>query len=154
MHSGNFKKSVTVISNAKNNGSLPLYLSGTIRAEIAVSTTFLHFPASVAGKKDSTLEVVLSTEKKDFAITEVVFKPTDNSQGGGGPAWQKELPIFVKYTMKKSDTVRTDGYFDYKLRLSVNYNGKESKNGQIIIKTNNLKKREITISSMIDAVKQ
>ena len=71
LHSGSFRKFITVISNAKNTPEMRLSLGGTMRTNLE-SPNFLRLTPDSKG--ECKTEITLSTEKKDLKITEVAFK--------------------------------------------------------------------------------
>jgi hypothetical protein len=147
MHGGPFKKYITVQSNARNSPSLRLSLGGVIKSELDYSPQFIRL--SAAAGKELVTEVILSTEKKDFTVTEVTFKPRD-SGSSQGPEWQSALPIYVNFSIAKPDSVKADGYYDYKLKVTSSYNESGSRHGEFIIKTNHPKRKELTVPGMIE----
>jgi hypothetical protein len=125
-----------------------LSIGGTIRSDVELSSKYLDVRPDKNGKWSS--EVVLSSTKKDLNISEVSFVPRDG-QSQQGFAWQSNLPIVFTYQLEKPDSLKADGYYDYKLKLSLIYNEKTNHYGDVVIKTNHPKKPEITVSGMVNA---
>jgi hypothetical protein len=146
-HSGEMIKAVTVTSNAKNQPSMRLTIKVVIKAIINVNTSYVQL-----SKAQSTAEVILSTEKKDLQVKKVYFKMSN--PGGGMPgsqaSWQGDLPLFINFTMQKPDSVKADGYMDYKLKLTSTLEITEPKEGEFIIETNHPEKTQISIRGRLD----
>ena len=149
MHNGPFRKYVTVISNAKNSPSMRLSLGGTIKSDINYTPGYIRMMAKPGDQWSE--EIVLSTNKKDFKVTEIAFKPADSRPNG--PEWQASMPIFIDHKVTKSDSINADGYIDYRVTLSISFKETETKHGEFVIKTNHPKKGELKIPGMIEGRK-
>ena len=145
-HSGEMIKAVTVTSNAQNQPSMRLTIKVVIKAIINISTSYLQL-----NKAQNSAEVVLSTEMKDLQVKKVYFK-ISNPGGGSGPqaSWQGDLPLFINFTLQKPDSVKADGYMDYKMRLTSMLKIAEPKEGEFIIETNHPEKAQISIRGRLD----
>jgi hypothetical protein len=140
MRGGSFKKSVSVMSNAKNKPDLKLSLAATIKPVIDVSPSYLRL-------KNEPVTLTLSTEKPDLKVTEVVFQ----EQGGGAQAWQASLPLQVNHTLARAEKPKKDGYYDYKLTLSLGTPPSNGGHGDFKVRTNHAEKSEIDVRGMISA---
>lgn len=138
---------MTVFSNAKNTPELRISIGGTVRSDIDVSSRYLDIRPDKKGAWSE--EITLSTPMKDLKISEVSFIPRDGNNGSGA-TWQSSLPIFLTFQLTKTDSVKADGYINYKLKLSMSYNEKENHYGDLIIKTNHPKKPELSIQGMVN----
>ena len=65
------------------------------------------------------------------------------------PEWQNSLSIFPGYKLVRADSAKADGYYDYTLSLTLNYQEKEEKQGDFVIKTNHPKLAELKIRGLI-----
>ena len=149
MHSGTFRKYVTIFSNAKNNPEIKISLGGTLKTVIELSKQEIRLISK--DQKVWSDSFKLSTEKKDLAITELSFKPyTDQSKGA--PAWQTDLRIFPKYTFSKSDSA-SEHSTDYDMKIFVINKDPQPKFGEFIIKTNHQKMLEIKVVGSIEGLK-
>jgi hypothetical protein len=115
---------------------------------VELSSKYLDIRPDKEGKWST--EVVLSSTKKDLSVSQISFIPRDG-QSSQVPVWQSNLPILFTYQLTKPDSLKADGYYDYKLKISLNYNEKTNRYGDIIIKTNHPKKPEVTVSGMVNA---
>lgn len=150
-HNGEVKKYITVVSNAKNTPEFRLSLAGTIRAQISIDPTYISLEPDSAGHTSIMLK--LSTDMKDFKVTEVTFVENSRSDPNE-PSWQAKLPTYLKFSLGKPEVVKTDGIFVYPLNASLDYKGSASKYGSFILKTNNPKKNEVSIPGILTAYKK
>jgi hypothetical protein len=139
-HSGPLSKYITVSSNALNTPSLKLTITATINPIIAVSEQYI----TLAPQKPVTLVMVCA--KKDLRVTEVILQVP---QVGAAPAWRANAPLSVPFTWTQTDSVRNDGFRVYKLGLSAP-SVTERLSSQLVIRTNNPDKPEITISCTVE----
>lgn len=151
MHGGLFRKSIQITSNAKNDPLLQVSLSGNIKPEIAVLPHHIHLYCHDRSKEDF-YEIFLASQRKDFAVIGASFRQQDSLRSKTSAQQQRFIPIICKLT--KTDTILTDGYVKYRLRLSLDYQGREILRGEFIVKTNDPKKPEITIEGIIEPEKQ
>ena len=149
MHSGTFRKYVTIFSNAKNNAEVKISLGGTFKTVIELSKQEIRLIST--DQKVWSDSFKLSTEKKDLAITELSFKPYDN-QSKGAPTWQTDLRIFPKYTFSKSDSVNKQSTV-YNMKIFVINKDPQPKFGEFVIKTNHQKMTEIKVVGSIEGLK-
>ncbi|MBD3346551.1 MAG: hypothetical protein GF401_15965 [Chitinivibrionales bacterium] len=141
-HGGNFKKSVTVISNAKNSPTLRLSVRGHIKPVLGLSTHYF----TMNNNSEKPFEVTLTTEKKNLKVSEIAFKSRNRSKA----AWQSDLPLYVSHKLIKPDKVKKDGYYDYTLQMSPKLDSEKTVHGEFIIKTNHPEKKEIKIRGRIE----
>jgi len=152
MHGGIFQKSITVVSNAKNDPNLRISFGGTLKPEIQVSTNYIRLKTGDDGKATSQ-EIILTTEKEHLKIKEVVFKPYNRDESES--AWQKDLSFYPKFELKKVGKNKDDNsYIDYSLQLTMPYKETGSKHGKFFIKTNHPKKEEIEVSGLVEPFRQ
>jgi hypothetical protein len=148
VHGGEFRKYITVISNAKNNEQLKLSLGGRIRSHLACTPDYVVMRKDSSGRNEGVLTII--ADRKDLKISEISFA----SQGEKtGLAWQTALPLFVDYTIAKPDTSDKDGFYTYTVRMSINFAGDQNKVGDFLIKTNHPQKPEVKFSGMLEAAK-
>jgi hypothetical protein len=149
MHGDNFKKSVMVTSNAVNQkGVLTLNLIGTIQPVIGLSKYFVRIKGNgVINASDSGL--ILKTKKVDFKINEISFV-SQNSGAPTGPAWQKEIPLPVTFTLKKVAGPDSSGMITFQLLMTAKLSGTTPANGEFVLKTNHVQKNELKVRGMID----
>ncbi|MBN1980502.1 MAG: hypothetical protein JW795_03160 [Chitinivibrionales bacterium] len=144
LHDGEFTKTVKVISNAKNEETLRLSLSGKILSVINVSDRFLHMTPSKGSVAQS---ISLSTQKKDLAIKSVKFTTLPPP---GAQKWQAEIPIVVEYKLTPKDSIPDKyGYYDFFLTMTFATDPAQAVSGDFIITTNHEKMAEITIRGLI-----
>ncbi len=141
--SGPISKSITVTSNAENEPTVRLSIKATIQAPIELSESFLNFDSTRAGTPKI---IILSTKKQDLRISALGFRHSETD--GGTPEWQKDLSLTVKFNFTPLDSVRSDGYKNYKLEIFCPESGKPGL-GTITIRTNHPDKKEIVVSSNI-----
>lgn len=141
-YTGVFKKSATIISNAKNQPNLRITLTATIQPVIAVSQGYITLPTS---KDRKPVNLFLSSLKKDLSITGINFKPNDNSSS----EWQSQLSLPINYEWSKTDSISPDGFTVYSLSIN-GIDLKSSDYGEFIISTNHPDKQEIRISGRIE----
>jgi len=144
---GQFKKTITVISDAENESTLRVSLGGTVKAVIDVSSRFVRLKAE--GGQNNAVEITLSAEKSDLKIADVAFE----SQSGGAPTWQAELPLYVRYKLTRAEKPKKDGYYDYTLALWIQEPQKENRHGEFVMHTNYAAKDEIRMRGMIEVTK-
>ncbi|MBD3391668.1 MAG: hypothetical protein GF418_06420 [Chitinivibrionales bacterium] len=148
MHGGRFKKTITVISNAENEPNLRLSMSAEIKPVIDISSNYIRL--SVKEGEQHGAELTLKTEKPDLKIVDVAFE----SRGGGGPAWQSDLPVYLGHSIQAKKKPDKNGYYAYTLSLSAQSSLDETRHGDFVISTNHPDKREIRLRGMIDVPKQ
>jgi hypothetical protein len=149
MHSGAFRKYVTIRSNAKNKPEIKVSLGGTLKSYIELSKEEIRLVST--DQKIWSDSLILSTEKKDLAISELTFKPY-NDGGQNTPTWQSDLKLYPKYTFSKSDS--TSGKFvTYSIKIFFVAKDSEPKFGQFTMKTNHPKMPEIQVSGAIEGRK-
>jgi hypothetical protein len=144
---GAYTKMATITSNAKNMPSMQISIHWIIKAYASISSPTVLLTKNKNG--DFETEVVFSSEKATFKVTSAVFNSTDQSPDANAPAWQKQLPVTIAYAFEK-DSLRQDGYRDFKYKLSAKFSGVEKKNGEFIFKTNHEDAPELKISGTID----
>jgi hypothetical protein len=145
-----FEKGIMINSNAKNEPSLRVYLSGTIQPIISFSENYIRLKSddkTQNGKLQT--EVILKTQKSDFKITEASFTPHDYNNSS--PSWQKSLAIFVETTLIRAEKPDSSGYYEYKMNLSLNSAEKAVKEGNFNFKTNHPSRAEVLVSGVIEA---
>lgn len=150
-HNGEVKKYITLISNAKNKPEYRLSLKGTIIAQVSADPTYISLSPDSTGYCSIVLK--LSTDMKDFSVTEVTFIE-NSSNDPKKPSWQAKLPTYLKFSLGKPDSVKADGIMVYPLNASLEYKKSTSKYGSFILKTNNPKKNEVSIPGILNAYKK
>src|SRR5512133_1389590 len=100
IHTGPFKKNMTILSNAKNNPELVVALGGTLKSYVTLSKESLQLVS--ADQKPYTDSLTLSTEKADLSIASVSFKMYESGQSA--PAWQADLELFPQYKLTKIES--------------------------------------------------
>jgi len=144
IHTGPFKKNMTIYSNAKNTPELVVALGGTLKSYVTLSKESLQLVS--ADQKPFTDSLTLSTEKADLAVTSISFKMYDSNQGT--PAWQADLELFPQYKLTKVES--SDKKLSvYKLIVSHAVKEKEPKFGDFTITTNHPKVPEIKLPGAI-----
>lgn len=141
---GTISKPVTVTSNAENDPVVRLSIEATIKAEIEVPESHLTF----GGDDTASVKIVtLASRKKDLQISEVFFRG-DGNPNRADPEWKKDLPLPFKYDWIPGDSARPDGYYPFTLKIAMQkFAARED--GNLIIKTNNPGKPEISIRTVI-----
>jgi hypothetical protein len=142
---GPITKSITVNSNAANEGTAHLTIEAKVIAEIEVVS---GGSLTLGGDDTSTSKTIrLASKMKDLKASEVFFMAYEN-QNQAAPEWKKQLPLPFKYTWTPSDSTRPDGYYLFTLKISLpKFGGGE--NGNLIVKTNHPGKPEVSIGTVI-----
>jgi hypothetical protein len=140
---GQNSRGVTVTSNAANTPTLHLTIEFNVTPPveaIKLSCAYLDFD----GAPKQT--ILLSTDKKDLKISDVVFKP----QGGQNvPGWAADAAIKVKHSFAASDSLGEGGSKVYKLDINTPGTGKEQVLGVFEITTNHPEMKNISINGRI-----
>lgn len=140
-----FRKSITVFSNAKNNPEFRLSLGGIIKNYIDLSKQEIKL--STKDNKAWIDTITLTTSKADLAVTEISFKSYESSMSGT-PAWQTDLRLFPEFTLTKIAGADKNTN-SYNLSVSLMIKNTESQYGEFTIKTNHPKMPEIRVSGAI-----
>jgi hypothetical protein len=154
-HGGNFKKTITVISDASNEPSLKLSLSGNVMAYIRVNAQYIRMQCEAG--KENTAEIVLGSQKKDLKISDVTFEAGAGDNRHGQPAggamdqWQVSLPQPLTFKVKPSEKPDGDGYYDYTITVSRKDAPEKTSGGEFSFRTNHPSKKEIKIRGIIEA---
>jgi hypothetical protein len=144
IHTGPFKKNMTIYSNAGNTPELMVALGGTLKSYVTLAKESLQL--SSADQKPYADSLTLSTQKSDLAITSVSFKMYSSNENT--PAWQADLELFPKFSLTKVESADKN-IFVYKLKVTQTSKEKEPKFGEFTIKTNHPKVPEIKIPGAI-----
>lgn len=166
-NSGEFRKYVNVVTNAKNNASFKLSMAGNYRPLFELEPNNLRL--SSKKDKDSGEVITIKTARKDLKIIDVQFK-----ENGKDLDWKAYVPI--KFSMVAVDTVKpkkdttkkasikikttattaehTEETLNYKLRVSYIPSSKNDLYGEFVIKTNLKENPEIKISGVLEAKKE
>ncbi len=139
---GEFRKYVTVYSNAKNNEALKLSVAGILRSYIEFPISYIQMTADSSTNKLQVEIEVISTIK-DLKISEVAFK--SYSDASSGPAWQSALPLLVDYKLSGPQDTKDKKSYSYRLKLTTELSNKEKRQGRFIIKTNHPLKPEVAV---------
>jgi hypothetical protein len=149
MHTGDFRKSITVNSNAKNNPVLRLSLAGTWLRAFSIEPSSIRLEPPFG--KDTGFVCSVTAVKKDLRITGINFKETGKEDG-----WLSMIPI--RYTLTADTTeskkAKKDDPLRYTLRVMYTPVEKTDKYGDFIIRTNIAEKPEVTVSGVILAKKE
>lgn len=167
LHEGDFRKYITVTCNAKNTPSFRISLGGVFIPLVQVTPTVVRFTTK---GKDTSNVLTIKARRKDLKISEVIFRET-----GKDADWKSSVPISFSLAMEDSSAARVNNpttapdsgkanldsttaagkmpSYTYKLKLSCTPGEKETKYGDIIIKTNVPEKAEIKISGVIEVKK-
>ncbi len=142
---GEFRKYITVHSNAKNNDALRLSLAGILKSYIEFSANYVKLIVDSSTKKlQAEIEVVSTI--KDLKISEISFK--SYSDASNRPSWQSALPLYMDYKLSGPQNSK-DGY-SYRLKIFTELENKDKKQGRFTIKTNHPLKPEVGVEgSMI-----
>jgi hypothetical protein len=149
MHGGTFAKSATITSNARNMPTMQISMKGSVKEAVTVSPDYIQFNKDKNGKFEAI--ITLTSEKADLTIEEIAFKenrPTSNNL----PAWQKELPIPVSFSMTK-DPAKQNADQTFTVKILLNYSETVNKTGEFIIKTNNPDTPEVKVNGAINGAK-
>jgi len=144
IHTGPFKKNMTIYSNATKTPELVVALGGTLKSYVTLSKESLQLVA--VDQKPFTDSLTLSAEKADLAVTSVAFKLYNSNQNT--PAWQADLELFPQYTLTKIESADKK-ISVYKLKVIHTAKEKEPKFGEFTIKTNHPKVPELKVSGSI-----
>jgi hypothetical protein len=155
---GTFKKTVTITSNATNDSSLKVSLSGKYATILeVVEPKTIRF--SGAKENDTGAEVRIKSFRR-FNVEKAEFKFND---AGAGMEWKTVFPI--KYDMTLVDSTKTQNEkpdkkgkeegigkpFVYQVRLHLNADLKTDQWGEIYLTTNIKERKEIMLSGFIEA---
>jgi hypothetical protein len=144
IHTGPFKKNMTIFSNAKNTPEFVVALGGTLKSYVTLSKENLQLVS--ADQKLFTDSLTLSTEKADLAVTSVSFKLYTSNEST--PTWQSDLELFPQYKLTKIESSDKKQSV-YKLVVTYSTKEKEPKFGDFTIKTNHPKVPEIKVPGSI-----
>jgi hypothetical protein len=147
IHDGVFNKCLTVTSNANNKPQMQLCIKGFVKVPLAVAPSYAQMRRGNNGLFET--ELTLSTEKPDLKVTEVVF--TTGTGSTGQTPWQNTLPIHCEFKLTKPDSAGSGGVWSYRLAVATHYEDKDSKSGELVIKTNHPDAAEVKTSGNIDA---
>jgi hypothetical protein len=143
---GEFKKTVTVESNAANTPSLVLSVKAHIKVLIDILTRYVRLrPGDTA-----PTPVALKTGKSDLVVSEVIFDPGKKD----ADTWQATLTVTVTHDLVRSGKPDSMGVYEYTLNLSLPSNAvsleeNETLHGEYRIKTNHPKRRLIAIRGTV-----
>jgi hypothetical protein len=142
-HSGPMSKFIMVASNAKNDPTAKLTVSGLFQATIDVSERYLSFNTATGKIRDT---LYLSSKKADLHIITADFRSYDENADKSN--WQGDMNLAIAVNPLARDSTRADGYkvFGYEL---IAPSVKKSQEGQIVIKTNHPDKPEVLIQGNI-----
>jgi hypothetical protein len=146
VHDGPFTKCLTVSSNAKNKPQLQLCVKGMVKVPLSVSPSYIQMKRGKNGLFET--ELTLSTEKPDLKVTEVFF--TAGSGASGQTPWQNTLPLHCEFKLTKPDSAGAGGTWTYRLAVTTNFMEKDSKSGELVIKTNHPEAGEVKTAGNID----
>lgn len=146
IHDGPFTKCLTVSSNAKNKPQLQLCMKGLVKVPLSVSPSYAQMKRGKSGAFEA--ELTLTTEKPDLKVTEAFF--TAGTGSSGQTPWQNTLPMHCVFKLTKPDSAGSGGVWAYKLLLTANFEEKESKSGEFVIKTNHPEAAEVKAPGSID----
>src|SRR5690606_10991347 len=140
IHNGPFRKSITIISNAKNSPNMTISLGGTLRQDIYTQQSYVYLRSN--DNKQLIGEITIVTSKKDLKVTEVLFKPYSSSEDNV-PEWQNSMAIYAGFSLTKAGEPKEE-FQEYTLSITLPDSEKGNKRGgNLTIKTNHPKKREI-----------
>ncbi|NLP03669.1 MAG: hypothetical protein GX089_14340 [Fibrobacter sp.] len=143
IHNGPFRKSITIISNAKNSPNMTISLGGTLRQDIYTQQSYVYLRSN--DNKQLIGEITIVTSKKDLKVTEVLFKPYSSSEDNV-PEWQNSMPIYAGFSLTKAGEPKEE-FQEYTLSITLPDSEKGNKRGgNLTIKTNHPKKREIVVT--------
>jgi hypothetical protein len=145
MFTGEFKKYITVFSNAKNNPEYRLSLGAKLKSYIDLSRQEMKL--HTLDHKIWADTITLSTAKQDLSITALSFKPYEG-MSQNAPAWQTDLKMYPGYTLNKVSS--TDKKINYNLIVTFVSKNAEPQYGEFLIKTNHPKMPEIKLNGIID----
>jgi len=144
---GEFRKFITIYSNAKNRESLKLSLGGVMKSYIQFSGNYIQMSVDSSTKKLQA-EIELTSTIKDLKISEISFK--SYSDASDGPAWQSALPLYVDYKLSGPQDTQDKKSYSYRLKITTDLINKEKRQGRFLIKTNHPLKPEVAVEgSMI-----
>jgi hypothetical protein len=166
---GEFRKYITVATNAKNNPSFKVSISGIFRPLVELEPSG-SLRLSSAKEKDTGEIITIKTANKDLKILDVLFK-----ENGKELDWKATVPIKFSVTLdtakQKKDTVKvkkapakgkpdtakapgqTNELLIYKVRVSYVPSSKTDLYGEFVIKTNLKDKAELKVSGTLEAKK-
>jgi hypothetical protein len=142
-HSGPMSKFIMIASNAKNETTAKLTISGHFQATIDVSERYLSFNTATGKIRDT---LYLASKKPDLHVITADFRSYDENQDKSN--WQGEMNLAIAVNPLARDSTRADGYkvFGYEL---IAPSVKKSQEGLIVIKTNHPDKPEVVIQGNI-----
>jgi hypothetical protein len=145
---GNFHKTIRVLSNAQNKPAVALRMKGTVINFIQVENNYIRMQR---GESNSKLvkNTWLKATVDNLKIKKVSFKPYSRK----GPQWHNNLPFFIDFELNKRDTAKEGVYYTYDLTLSMPNTDEDPMAGYFVFETNHNKKREYKVRGMIDGRK-
>lgn len=124
-------------------------MKGVIKEAVAVSPDYIQINKDKDGKFEAS--ITLTSEKADLKIQEVSFKenqpPSDKI-----PAWQKDLPIPVAFSITKDSTTQKADHI-FTVKITVSYGETASKSGEFIFKTNHPDAQEVKAQGFLNSGK-
>jgi hypothetical protein len=146
LHSGPFGKSITVESNATNQPRLVLTIKGYILPVLDVSPTYLTIVngTPLAGAPELTLK----TKKADLRIMELTFRAR-GSRGGAMAGWRAMLPVLPVHELTRPKKPNKDGFYEYKLKVTVDLETNEDMSGEFMVTTNHPDKQEFSFRGRV-----
>jgi hypothetical protein len=143
MRSGEFHKSMSVMSNASNQPTLRLSLKGKIEGIINPDPGRLDMTVSDKGTIEGT--VTLKTKKKSMKISKVAFAPYPHSDEKNE---KSEIP-FTFSILKADKNPDSDGNYSYTIQFGAPYTDSNTWYGQFVITTNHPQKNRVEITGSI-----
>jgi hypothetical protein len=146
LRSGPFGKSISVESNATNQPRLVLTMKGYILPVLDVSPTYLTI---VNGTPlASAPELTLKTRKADLKIMELTFRAR-SSPGAPMGGWRAMLPVLPVHELTRPEKPDKNGYYEYKLKVTVDLETNEPMSGEFMVTTNHPDRQEFAIRGRV-----
>jgi hypothetical protein len=142
--SGPQSKYLAVTSNAGNEPTLQLELHFKLLPLIGTKTTFIS--AISTNGEPAKATIVFTTEEKDLLFKKVSFQ-VDSTLQYLKPRCQ------VKHTVRRSEKVDADGYWEYAVELACAIDAPRGITGAFVFETNHPQLPKVDLRGIMQAIK-
>ena len=146
VNGGKFSKSLRIYSNAENNPSLRLEITGVVLTPISTPKRFIRIESSANGTAKTLFSIF--SKKEDLKILSVEF---DEQRGSANSVDNASSPLKVKAKLKltKTSTKDENGYLKYNIELTLPIAPTKISSGNFIFTSNHPEEKVFNIRGMI-----